>query len=92
MQHQHSEIFNSRACAGFYQSSNSSGASSFTHPKSRGDGMVVVIRRGGSVPVEVGRAFVRENRNGQEILSLEVGVGREPFRGSESWDVRYTFG
>lgn len=63
-----------------------------SHVRNRvGDGMVAVIHRGG-IPVEVGRAYVHEHRNGQEIPSLAVAVGREGLRGSESWNVRHIFG
>jgi hypothetical protein len=52
-----------------------------SHVRNRvGDGMTPVIRRGGAVPVEVGSAYVRENRHGQEIPSLAVAVGREGLR------------
>jgi hypothetical protein len=64
-----------------------------SHVRNRvGAGMVAAIRRGGGVRVQVGRAYVGENRHWQEIPSLAVAVGREDLRRGDSWNVRHTFG
>ena len=57
-----------------------------------GDGIAAVIRSGGGIQVELGPAYMDENRRGQEIPSLAVALGREDLRCGDSWNVRHTFG